>query len=58
MRKLVAIAALMFTACNSGGGGDSTVATPTFSPTAATYATVENVTIACATAGAIIYLHD
>jgi hypothetical protein len=55
MRKLVAIAALMFTACNSGGSGDSTVATPTFSPAAGTYNAVQSVTITCATAGAAIY---
>jgi hypothetical protein len=56
MRKLVAIAALMFTACNSGGGGDSnTLATPTFSPAAGTYNAVQSVTITCATAGAAIH---
>jgi len=56
MRKLVAIAALMFTACNSGSSGDSnTLATPTFSPAAGTYNAVQSVTITCATAGAAIH---
>ena len=56
MRKLVAIAALTFAACNSGSGGDSnTVAAPTFSPAAGTYSTVQSVTITCATAGAAIH---
>jgi hypothetical protein len=56
MRKLVVIAALAFAACNSGdGGGSNTVETPAFSPAAGTYATVQNVTITCATAGATIH---
>lgn len=37
------------------GGGQETVATPTFSPTAGTYTETQNVTISCTTDGATIY---
>ena len=39
----------------STGGGQQTVATPTFSPAAGTYYEAQNVTISCSTAGATIY---
>ena len=54
MRKLFAITALAFAACNSSSGSN-TVATPTFAPPEGTYATVQNVTITCATAGAVVH---
>lgn len=58
MRKLAAIVVLVLAGCGGGGGGDApaTVATPVFSPAAGTYATVQSVTITCATAGAVIHV--
>ncbi len=58
MRKLVAIAALTLAACGGGSNGETvvtTVATPTFSPAAGTYHTVQSVSLASATAGAAIH---
>lgn len=56
MRKLVAIALLVLAGCGGGGGTPPpTVATPVLSPAAGTYATVQSVTITCATAGAAIH---
>jgi hypothetical protein len=57
MRRILAVVALALAACGGGGGGGepATVATPTFSPAAGTYGTVQNVTITCATAGAAIH---
>lgn len=39
----------------NSGGGQETVATPTFSPAAGTYYEAQNVTISCSTTGATIY---
>lgn len=55
--RILAALTLVLAACGGGssGGGTTTVATPTFSPAAGTYATVQDVTVACTTAGAAIH---
>ena len=49
------VKSVAITHTSSGGGGSSTVSTPTFSPVAGTYTTAQSVTLGCTTDGATIH---